>query len=63
MRVTVTNVISNVGHRSSDFVGLLVIDNSVHIQGIGILLQVPQDSANPAGKWVNILGRPYRVKL
>jgi hypothetical protein len=42
---------SSVGDPRSDSVGLLVYDSIfVHNQGIGVVLQVPRDSANPIGK-------------
>jgi hypothetical protein len=57
MGVTVTNIISSVGHPRSDLVRLLMMDGIVHIQGIGVVLEVPPDSANLARKglmsWVD----------
>jgi hypothetical protein len=41
MRVTITNVIHSVGHPRSNFVGLLIMDGSVHIKGIDFVSQVP----------------------
>jgi hypothetical protein len=53
-----TNIISGVGHPRYDSVVPLVLCMVVcNGWGIGIVLQVPRDSANPA-KMGNISGRP-----
>ena len=42
-----TYITNNIGHSKSDSVGLLVLWTvAYNIQGIKIVLQVPQDSAN-----------------
>jgi hypothetical protein len=48
MRVKVTDVISSVCHPRLDSIGLLMMDDSIHIRGTGVVLQVPWDKANPA---------------
>jgi hypothetical protein len=59
----VTDVISSVGHLRSDSVGLLMIEGSLHIRGIGVVLQVPWDSANSIGNgfisWVDHMVLSY----
>jgi len=47
-----TLLIYSIGHLRSNFVGLLVYDNSVHIRGTGVVLQVHQEIANLAEKWL-----------
>jgi hypothetical protein len=46
--ITVTYVISSVGHSRLDSVGLLMMDGSVHIRDTDVVLQVPRDSTNLA---------------
>jgi hypothetical protein len=48
--VMVTDIISSVGHPRSDLVKLLMMNDSINIRGTGVVLQVPWDTTNPAGK-------------
>jgi hypothetical protein len=55
---------SSISHSTLDSVRPLVYDDSVHIQGTSVVLQVLWDSANPVDReGINILGRPYGVEL
>lgn len=57
------DVISSVGHLRSNSVRLLMMNNSVHIRGTSVVLQVHRDSANLAEKglisWVNHMELNY----
>jgi hypothetical protein len=65
--VTITNIINSMGHPSSDSVGLLMMDDNVHIQGTNVILQVHRDNSNPAGNglifWVDHIVFTYDVIL
>jgi hypothetical protein len=51
MGFIVMDFISSMGHpRSDSSDGLLMMDNSVHIQGTDVILYITCDNANPAGK-------------
>jgi hypothetical protein len=67
MRVLVTDVISSVGHPRLDLVGLLMMDNSIHIRGTNVVLHVPRDSINPSGNglksWVDHMVLCYDLIL